>query len=68
MMHQFFEMGLHAFGERLEMVAAFEATDQPASGMRVGDGAQHFGHVGEILRLQAERADRVAPVARRSRR
>ena len=53
-------MRFHALGERLHVVAAFEDADHAAGGVDVGDFANDSRQLGEVFRLQAERADRVS--------
>ena len=47
-------MGGDRFGERGEVVAAFEHRDETAAGMASGDGQQLFGQPDEILGLDIE--------------
>ena len=67
-MYEFLKVGLHAFRDATEMIATFQATDQPAFRMSIGNSEQGLRHVGEILRFQSERTDGIARRGRQSRR
>src|SRR5262245_14808225 len=56
-------MACDRFGGRLPVVAALEATDEPAAGVCAGDGEGQLRQFRVVLSLQTQSADRVETVS-----
>src|SRR5436309_15217515 len=60
---QFLQVRLHGLRQRVQVIAAFQAADQPAFGVRFGYIQYLLRQRGEVLHVQTQRTDGVFRVS-----